>query len=283
MKRIRIYPLIGIASWHKNAGEAYRAWELARCADPKGSGTIPINELKVFMRLQGVPVRTRQMWLKQAVELGLLKPYYNRIRKIHAYFILSIGKTAITLGCDKVGGLADIELKLFIKPGWKNIVWGGYEKSFKGPASQETKENITGVSTRTQRAFLRNLPVRKVKYYANRGIKDPARYLSGQGENLGKILFETKSGEIAQRLPNRIEVPSSVAIVGNKNRRAQKIVDNNLRSGMQVKVIDEYMPRLFCATERQLDYQAKKADEPREVFVNPIPENGARIWEVMYI
>lgn len=281
MKYIKIFPLVAIASWHKNAGGAYRAWRIAHCADKPGTGMIVQSELKQFMRLQGIPARSRQLWIKQALELGLLKTFYNNKTKLHLYELVSLGRGAVILGCPRIGKRAEIKRSYFIRPGWKNYIWGAYEKTLNGPVSQAVKQELTGVTARQQQRYLKQIPVKKVKNYAERSKNPEPGYLALCRDTTKRAVFINNTGQVMQRLPNRIKVPNSVARRSKgKGIRAQTVIN---KSSDMVKRGPIVAVRLFHDNSKDLRKSGKSPipvkHYPDNVFLLSHRKTGARFWE----
>lgn len=247
-KYLKIWPLLAMSAWQSNNGGGYRAWQLAKLADPKGGGRIPPDRLNKFIDGLGITKRTRQRWVSQAIDLGLFKPGHNG-----DLIMVSLANAAIILNCDTIGNPAEIETRDLISKGWRSVVYAGYLATLNSPMSQKVKEKITGVPVRTQQLYLAQLQFDKETNYCKRDLPADVNHLAGYKDLSGRHLFTNEQGEVLQKLPDKIKVPDSVAMQAPRGRskKAQQTINAALSNGMQGGSIKRTV-RLFHATSKGL-------------------------------
>jgi hypothetical protein len=282
-QEIKIWPQLAIAAWQINAGGAYKVWRLAHNFDRAGSGKITRPEFYKYLNKLGVPARTRRRWINGeggAVELGLLSEAIDNNSSEVVYYLAGLARGAAALDCQAIGAPVIMGLPAFVDRGWRSMVWAAYHATVSGPASQKTKENLTGVSPRTQRNYLKNAPIEKKKNYAKRDLKADPAYLAGLKENTGQVVFITDHGDGRQRLPDCIAVPETVAKKAPKGRtrKAQKRLTT---LSMVVRGKSEKFVRLFHENAKGLLTAEKRTAaipgglEPTELFLKA-NRNGQR-------
>jgi hypothetical protein len=141
---VKIWPLVVLAAIKNKRGGAARLWFIAKSLDAAGSGKV--NQVQLFEHLAdlGVGGRNRRRWMRDSLDLGLLREVLYRNGEI-VYRLASWERGAGMLGCSQIGKPAAVVARSLISPGWRALVWGGYLATLEGQiVSQETKYKLTG-------------------------------------------------------------------------------------------------------------------------------------------
>ena len=273
-KRIRISPLIGLASIPAKLSGAYRIWEIGRHIDQqtKRPGWVACGALIAFCNELGVNERNWRRWVRQAVDSGLFR---HDERKDRFYYV-SPANAEFILGANPSRITANIDIVNLVKTSWKRYLWAAFNANLKAPMSQAVKEKLTGISERTQRYWQNG---RKSKNGKARPITHSKQnYVDRRSDNVDVLLnvgltaFEVY-GRTKQRLPDQIFVPEKVAKLDKKRYRQPEDL-----SSIELAKIGDYssrrseVVRLFCSSYKSAKYALKKQsdipaqDRPDEVF-----------------
>lgn len=217
---LKTWPVVIMAADQKKAGGAIRLYFIARMIDRRGSGKVDKAELWGWLKYFRVGDRKRRRWIAQAKAYGLLSETDNY------YYLLSLGRAALAVGCDRVGRPAKISGLAMVSSGWRAHVWAAYLSTLHGrPVSQQTKERLTGVSERTQRNYQAALPGEKRGNYAvtkHKGDRLTMFREYGRG-----AAFVGRDGKIIFKLPDTRNVPGFIATAAprGRSRKAQKMIN----------------------------------------------------------
>jgi len=284
---IKFWPMVAMASWRVHAGGAYRAWRLAHNADRPGSGKIEQDELHKLLSDHGrTNHSTRYTWINQAVEIGLFTIWKDWKNNRTYYKLASLARAAAALDCKAVGNPASISASDFIGNGWKAKTWGAFNATLSGPMSQKVKQELTGIDPRTQRNYLKQLPVRKHTNYAKRDLPTNTNYLLGYQEETGRTVFINEQGEVVQKLPDYIVVPERVATKAprGRSRKAQQKLNTILFRVEQDSRVKELV-RLWHDNPKGLRATGKRTaqlpvkDVPADVFLRGKILADTTFWE----
>lgn len=276
--RIKLWPMLGIASSRAKMTGGWRLWVLAHALDkPAGSGRVSKNELRGYLDNLGVNRRTQRRWVAQAVKLAIIRDLGDY------YYLASLGKAAVALGCPRVGLPAKIDPVGLVGQGWKAHVWGAYLATLPRQISQKTKEQITGISPRTQRNYQRGIKGRKILNIARLNGPKEAAYAAGLKDVLGKAVYLDDHKRIIQRLPDQWIINGDYAEPAPKGRSriAQKHVNAFLYDLEQDPAL---MLRLFfddpkeAARRRKSHNRIPARYQPDELFIRAYRGTTACRW-----
>ena len=286
---IKLWPKVAITAWQNNAGGPYRAWRVAHHYNVHGSGKVYKSELYDYLAGFDLHPRTRRRWVRGAVELGLFSEAFEVETGQVVYYLAGLARGASYLGCNSIGLPASLEVSDVLEKGWRSAVWLAYNATLNGrPASQEFKQDQTGVSPRTQRNYLEGAPVKKNKNYAKR--KDlPAKedYLAGYEEVTGRSVVVNEQGVVIQRLPQALAVPEEVARREPKGRtrKAQRKLNatsSNVgreKGRTQLRLFHDD-PKEIKATERRTA-DLKVSDIPVHLFLKEATRKTVSFWDTL--
>ena len=268
-ENVKIWPLVMLAAIRNNSGGAARLWFVAKSLDPDGSGKVSQVALFDYLSEMGIGDRKRQRWVKQALNLGLL-----RVAPGH-YWLAGWGRGAGMLGASQVGKPAMLPTRSLLFPGWRAKVWAAYLATLEGRIlSQETKYKLTGVDPRTQRNYQSQLPIKRMQNYSN--IDQKRDYLEGH------IFHNPKIKKEVQRLPDILVMPSEVArsLPKGRSRKAQgelnsRILGEHLSN--PVAGANSGIVRIFHETLKGASKAIRKA-EFGEVFYRKHTWENANQW-----
>lgn len=279
---LTVYSGIAFAAYKvQNGSGAWRAWAIARSLDKPGSGKVKRAELVSYLRWLGEPTRSVQRWLESAINLGLLQE--NNKGDLH---MVNPARAAMCFGAESIGKPATISAKALVCKGWKAHVWAAYLVTLSNPISQARKEQLTGVSERTQRNWQKGIGWAE-KNYVDHGVKPS--HVTGLREERGLACFVGRGGHLIQRLPDTRRVPMFQAMPGRRGRlrKMQKLL--NQSSSLEGRGADSEALKLFCTTSKgveQAKRQAVRADlppweAPREVFLLNKTGKLANWWKAV--
>lgn len=278
-KSIKIWPAVVLESLKTNTSGAARLYFLARSLDQTGRGMIPAGDLLGYMRDLKIGARKRQRWFAQACELGILKKVVSH--GLPMIVITSLGRAAVALGADHVGLPATCDDHVLTGKGWRALAWSSYLTTHKEkPVSQKTKEQITGISPRTQRNYQKAIPGERIRnrrrIYLNGPKSDRNKQAAGLQDVAGMAVYTDKSGRTWQALPDTRKVPFGISrlLKRGASRRAQRYVNSHDSSSFPRRGSrDAIGVRLFCEGERETRAAIRQAQKlapwegrPSEVF-----------------
>ena len=256
-KTSKLWTLLGIAATHAKHAGAWQVWTLAKALDPAGSGLVLRSLLLETISSLRVNIRNRQRWVRDAVEIGLLRERIKDGSKF--YSLASVPNAAVILGCKHIGSKpASILTSNLFKKGWRNYLWAAQSTAYEDKLiSQATKCELTGVSERTQRYYQSKVPGDFRRNFAHTRIdtKDIERAKETTGRHFFKFRDKTY-----QRLPDVRIVPREVArsLPKGRSHKNQKAINKLLCIGKQ----DQYScVRIFCETDKQVKASQKRIDK----------------------
>jgi len=215
MSKVKVWPVLGFKAIRLGLGGAWRSWEFARSVDTKGQGRILKDDLIGFMDGLGVPERTRNRWLYQALEIGL----FTELDWKSGRYIAITGalKVAGILGADNIGNRrASIPLDALIEAGWRSHLWGALLATFHGrPVSRRVLEELTGVPKTSQIRYEEEIGVIRVRNYVVTETPYDRKRAEGLEDCLGVRAFpwrdsQTEGAVEARTLPNSYIPPGHV-------------------------------------------------------------------------
>jgi hypothetical protein len=219
------WPQITLGAARMNGAGAIRAWELARALDQPGSGWVARKDLLNWLSRLAVSRSTRNRWVRDAMQLGLLCKARGNKRLLYT----SLAKAASTFNVVDPGERIRLPVKDVVVRGWKSSAWVGALTRFTGPVSRAALRATTGVNPRSQRNYEQRFKARSsglnvLPNYALDG-QYSAHDLNGYREFRRKYAFVVRvagSEQIAYRLPNTYQVdPNCIAKAGGQYRSWQ--------------------------------------------------------------
>lgn len=289
---IKINPMIGLAALpsadhtRPGLGGAWRAWVFARACDDQGSGKVSRVELRQFLKKCGVKERTGDSWIDWAVHYGLLEKTTSKRDNKTLYGIVSEARGALFCGAGNLSPkpvIVPADL-LIGKKTWKAFVYVAWRGQL-GMISQVKIEQMTGISDRSQRRYLKSAEAhikRNVARYdkkVSQAFLDGLRDIEANPELGSRGYYKDKKGRLSKRLPDSVGMPKTVAMATTgrtkKNRKALKTLlsrdyearellvklfcedDDQLKKSQRMKAkmdVKEQPPELYLRTSRQLDW-----------------------------
>jgi hypothetical protein len=266
--KVKVWPALLLYPVKCNRTGAARLWTLARTLDPSGSGWVGKADLYGYLSALGVSVRNRQRWLRDALELGIMRRADLQGNR-RVFYLAGLAATAKKVGCSNVGTRpVSIAARALASKGWQRFTWVGYLATFKRKQiSRLQLERLSGVSPRTQLNYDRGLITKKHNFSIGPG----ADHLPGLREHTPHraAFIHEPSQKIWWRLPDIRTVAPDVAEPLSKGR--SKKVNAILRSSNCGAAFLDGADRLFFDGQRDADQAAKRygrADNPdvREVY-----------------
>ena len=291
--RIKLWPMLGLAANHARYTGGWRAWVLAHALDTQGSGKVGQGDLRAYLDHLGLNRRSQGRWMAQAKTLEIIRESKND------YYLVSLAKAAIALKCPVVGKPAIIEPGRLVKSGWKAYIWGAYLTTLSGHISQKVKEQMTGISPRSQRNYQGNYSRidgkmekgktlgRAVQNYARMSGPKESLFATGLRDVTGKTVFIDNNGQLVQRLPDFRIVYESTAVKHDcmgRTRKAQKTL-NAHSFNMEREQCASL--RLFHNSHKQAENKARNLGtlppwrQPSELFVRAYRGENANRWEII--
>lgn len=275
---VKIWPVVVLTSITTRHGGGARVWALAKAIDHQGSGKVSRPDLWAFIDHLGIGGRKRRRWLRDALDLGLLREHDD------IYYLAGWGPGAVALGCHQVGRPATVSALSLTSAGWRSHVWGAFISTLNGrPMSQETMAEITTIDPRTQRNYQAAIPMSTRRNYAE--IDLPGDHVDGLREHGRSSAFVGRDGRVIYRLPDQREVPNFIAQAQPKgrSRKAQKQVNISF----SVEREPNFVMRLFHETHRGVEAAIRKlsrADippwsQPAEVFELLFAGRTTNLWQ----
>lgn len=221
-QHVASWPQVALGAARLNGAGGVRAWELARALDRPGSGWVARKDLLGWLSRLGVSRSTRNRWVRDAVQLGLLRKARGGAKLLYA----SLAGAASTFGVADPGQRVLVTARELAARGWKQAAWVGALARFTGPVSRAALRAVTGVDPRSQRNYERRYKARAeglrvLANYAVDGLHDAAS-IDGYREFRRKYAFVVRtagSEQIAYRLPNTYQVdPSCIRTAGGQYR-----------------------------------------------------------------
>jgi len=239
---VRVYPdLVFGAEQNGVSASAFRVWLLAKdfC---KGGATVPVRLFKDHLEGLGEKKATYNRWIREALDLGLLKGEGGNKRPAY-YRIVSWVDGARLAGVSRLGCPIEMPVKKLLTSSWKSELWAGrllqvrdrttvtpriykdqngetrLEKKLKRakPISRRTLEKITGVKRRTQQNREKRAKVQQKEnvliHEGKRGGFQPYGSIEGRPElmvNSGGVPFE--------QLPNSRVIPGHIKRTNSRSR-----------------------------------------------------------------
>lgn len=208
--QIKAFPLIGLASSRAGKSGSYRAWTFARNLDSEG-GSGRVETARLYALIETIrSLRTRQRWIREAVDLGLLIPYRNG----EFYKYISPDKAGIVynglLAPDSRFStiLVPVLLKLddFQSNQWKSELYAGIfeQRNNDQPISRAVIAEIYGISRISQWEYEQS--TEKIKVFEN---YVPLEKVVNKVETIKKLKqlperrgLKIKLGHVVKQLPN---------------------------------------------------------------------------------
>lgn len=280
-ERIKVWPMVGLASIKPALSGAWRAWSLAHTLDQPGSGVIPESTLRQYLTHLRVSERLQRYWLAAAIRSGLLTPRIFKRSGDRVYILASLARGAAICGAGHIGRPAELQARALVKSGWKRHLWAAYLVTLGGrPLSQRKKAELTGIEPRLQRLWQRpdrrgnNLSYPVFRYADSTVNPDPVN-VEAMSELTGRYYFIASDGTTRQRLPDgRIVHPeASRTLKRGRSRKAQKLL-NDLSFLLERGAAE--VVRLFAEAERQearLDQTRRLLKKARSMDHDKRPEH----------
>jgi len=257
---MKIIPeIIFQAKTNKRPSGAFRLWFLAKDYDQGGSGFIPARDFRRYLRSLGIPRQTYYRWLARAYALGLIEDQ-GRVYRLAAweYGVIAAG---IEDPDNLLSRMVNIPVDQFVNKGWLSYVWKGFAKHFEGQIiTRATKEKITGVPARTQRAYEIKAAVKSKSNYADMG--DPSKNPKNAIAIDKKRGIYGKNGRTRRRLGNSYKRINGVLLVSNTKAVKERLRRLTEQEGSQNRQIQ----RLYCKNEKQTKTaiaQSRKWEDPK--------------------
>jgi len=266
---IKIYPELVLGALNKNSSGAVRVWFLAKHYD-RGNGNIPVKPFRHWLSELGISRSTYYGWIKQALQLGLMK------REGEVYSLVSWGNGASIIGVGHLALPVKMDINLFISKGWLNYVWAGYLVRFGGkPIARETLKKLTGTPRRTQFERERKAGVKVKANYADMGDpkNDPEIAVYPEKEKG----YYGKNGRVRRRLPNTYEPSGVERGAAGRTKQANKTIKNALLKMWNSSTSD----RLYCQNYRQLKQASRRNQNPHKqnIFLYLYDRSRVGLWE----
>lgn len=227
LQHVKFWPLMGVAAHQHGEGGAWKLWALAKSLDKKGTGAIPLAELQALVRELGVPQKTWRRWLAAARRLTLVR---DRTCGDGWVVLASHAWAAVLLGCEDIGTRpASIRAGDLVGKGCWAYVWAAYEATHGGrQISRATQEKLTGVPTRTQRAYDNQSGVDRRSHYAiSERETDELTGMAEFEDHPGAFKFYDKKRRrltIAWRLPDSRTTSSAESLQRGRSKKISKDV-----------------------------------------------------------
>lgn len=261
----KINPELANQAKNQNMGGAFRVWVLSRWLDPKGSGTVNKDLLRSGLMNFGVEKRTSQRWIKAAYNNGFIT---TRLGLNYCRYSSPAG-LAVILGVPSLGRPVLIEdPKVFFCSSWGLMIFDCLIASLEGEgingftASRATIKDISGVSERTQRLYIRDGKTKAIRNAAviKKGTSERYHEIGGKirlwGDWLVRVMPRTHTSPYKTARPGRIKV---------YNREL-----NNLVNVEQEKKDKRYFHNYHRA-----------AKQGREVYLFRKHRRGTNYWQVL--
>ena len=242
--------------------------------------------------------RNSRRWVGEAVRQGLLSPHNYKLSGDKVYFILSLPKGALVLGCSQVGMPAIIKdpVRLF-QPGWKALLWSGYLTTTRGrPVSRKIMQDVTRVSRSSQWRYQKVVPVGVIRNTERRRLAK--NKLTGYQEFVNPLAYQSSKGFVCTPLPHIRNVNPAIAELGKRGRGRfyQKQLDyfSSLWDGnATVARGKSIFIRLFHETKKSLEAARRKYYKHKEQPGCPVVDElylhrssripGLNIWSAVAI
>ena len=234
-------------------------WEVARYLDPKGTGLIEPDRLRLFVMDLGVSKSSFKRWLKDAYQVGLFDTW--DIGKGRVLHVLSAEKAAIRLGVKNIETRrAQIDIRDLFGKGWKARLWDGHRATCNyRPVSRATSRSITGRSPTTQ---WRDEKKARIKVRANVVVYDQEanfEWMRHQEVEYGRKYIAVSDGGrsmLAKRLPN-IYIPHKArAWKRGRTRKVASAIGNtssflDLSESLFIRRCESENRRLYHDSQQQ--------------------------------
>ncbi len=254
-----IWPSMGFHADKNKHGGAWRLWEVARYLDPKGTGLIEPDRLRLFVMDQGVSKSSFKRWLKDAYQVGLFDAWdIDRGRVLR---ITSAEKAAVRLGVRNIETRrATMDIKDLFGKGWKARLWDGHRATCDyRPVARATSRNITGRSSTTQ---WRDEKKARIKVRANVVIYDQEanfEWMRYQEVEFGRKYIAVKHDGrlmLAKRLPNIYYPNKARAWKRGRTRKVASAIGNtssflDLSESLFIRRCESESRRLYHDSQEQ--------------------------------
>jgi hypothetical protein len=197
--------LIGLAASRSGKSGSFKAWSIARSLDPSGSGKVERKNLNKLLD-SFISVRSRQRYIKEGIELGLLIPTKSK----DYYRYINPGKVAQIYQAVNIVRAVRIQAADLFRSNWRSLLYAGYIAQLDPdqPISRAAIEEITGISRITQWNYEKETDqIKKFSNYQKLGKvkrKDKIKVVKISKEYPGHKII---NGYLVRQLPNNYSSP----------------------------------------------------------------------------